>query len=244
MITSASCDLLSLIRNEYSQYFISDPKFSPNHTISTRHSSLLYSRFCSSMSWRSLRSCWSSAKVVPWLLLKWREIQRWVLYNIWSCNTFLFWQVVGKGCSKPKYPSYIPVVTVEDDPAACPIVDEITMIGFNLLRSALLLPEFWPLKDGLNSIGEEHLESTRRLCTREHGLALQECAFQFITRRSEPSIVALKNGTQPVRVLKTTVEIKDSLETIMVKRRTYESDDTKPIGDHQKLQMMIDEWMH
>ena len=53
----------------------------------------------------------------------------------------------------------------------------------------------------------------------------------------------IQNGTQPARVLKTTVELKDSLETIMNMRRTYESDDTIPIGDRQ-LRRMFDESMY
>ena len=131
-----------------------------------------------------------------------------------------------------------------EDSGAQEQADEIKAIGFALVLSAAVLPEFALPKGTVNCINCARIDTTRKVCTKEEIKALEDCMQRFFTRRPVLQSTPPRADNKAARVLKTNTEIADAWRLILERRRLVEVDDACPIRDPDILADMYTSWMH
>ena len=84
----------------------------------------------------------------------------------------------------------------------------------------------------------------RGACTREERIALQQCVYQFFTRRPVLQSTPSRQDAKAARVLKSSNEIAKAWQEIMDRRRLEEANDRCAIKDKPKLKRMHNTWMN
>ena len=120
--------------------------------------------------------------------------------------------------------------------------DDIKAIGFALLHSAAMLPEFAIPKRPQNCIDCATFDIMR--LTHEDVKVLEDIMQCFFTRRPGLQSTPPRADSKAARVLKTRSEIADAWRLILERRRLVELDDTRPITDPHTLADMYTSWMH
>ena len=120
--------------------------------------------------------------------------------------------------------------------------DELTAIGFALIKSAELLPEFRTGATSRNCIDAAWMNSLKGVCTDVDIAELDSCMFMFFTRRPLLQITPPREDKTQARAIKTPQQIQKAWEAILERRRRVEPDDRRGIHDQDVLANMFTMW--